>query len=101
MQGPLSTIRWTFDNASCPVALHWLEPPLSQQRPARGACPRRHALAAPTAWDVTSRGHVFSVLAGYVADGQDQLQITPAGAVIARLVTPAGTPPATAASCRH
>jgi hypothetical protein len=72
VQGPLSTIRWTFDTTTCSIALYWFSPPQSQRQPAPTTCPRRHAFSAWAAWDATSRGHVFSVIAGYL-DGPNRL----------------------------
>lgn len=73
MQGPLSTIRWTFDNASCSIGLYWFWPPQLQRGPGRAACPWQHAFALNVVSDFTSRGHVFSVIAGYVAHRDGQL----------------------------
>lgn len=141
LQGPLSTIRWTFDNASCSINLYWFEPPQLQRGPAHAACPWGHVFAVAVASDFTSRGHVFSAIGGYVAhregelvravlaDGQTQIydpedadgrwlfavqrcgnypgtafravqEISPAGAVIARLPIPAASPPETDTGCR-
>jgi hypothetical protein len=73
IQGPLSTIRWTFDNASCSLGLYWFEPPLLQREPVRPACRWKHTFSIDVVSDFTSRGHVFSVVGGYVAHREGQL----------------------------
>ncbi len=72
VQGPLSTIRWTFDSTNCSMTLHWFSPPTSQRRPARGTCPRRHTFSIWAAGDIASRGRVFAVVAGYL-DGRNRI----------------------------
>jgi hypothetical protein len=67
LQGPLSTIRWTFTAATCSIRLHWFLPPQSAQGPARAACPWRQEFSLTVVNDFTSRGRVFSVIGGYVA----------------------------------
>ena len=73
MQGPLSTIRWIFDNKNCSIDLYWFEPPQSQRGPVRAACPWRHTFSVEVVSDFASRGHVFSVVGGYVARGEGEL----------------------------
>lgn len=73
MQGPLSTIRWTFDIGSCSIGLYWFWPPRQRRGPGRAACPWRHGFALNVVSDFTSRGHVFSVIAGYAAHRDGQL----------------------------
>lgn len=73
VQGPLSAIRWTFDNASCSIDLYWFMPPQSQRGPTRAACPWKRAFSVNVVTDFASRGHVFSVIGGYVAHWNGQL----------------------------
>jgi len=67
VQGPLSTIRWTFRAATCSISLHWFLPPRAQRGPARPPCQWRHQFALNVVTDFASRGHVFTVIGGYVA----------------------------------
>lgn len=73
MQGPLSTIRWTFDSTSCSISLYWFWPPQAQRGPACAACPWKHAFSVSVISDFTGRGHVFSVIGGCVAHREGQL----------------------------
>ncbi len=138
LQGPLSTIRWTFRAATCSIDLYWFMPPQLQRGPARAPCRWQHRFSLNVVGGFASRGHVFSVIGGYVAKGEGQLvravladgrtwiydaqngawlfavqrcgdfpgtairaveEINPAGAVIARLPTPAAPHLPSAASC--
>jgi hypothetical protein len=67
VQGPLSTIRWTFRAPTCSISLYWFLPPLQQRGPARAPCPWRHRFALNVVTDFASRGRVFTVIGGYVA----------------------------------
>jgi len=67
VQEPLSTIRWTFTSTTCSIDLYWFMPPQLQRGPARAACPWQHAFTLNVVTGFTSRGRVFSVVAGYVA----------------------------------
>jgi hypothetical protein len=73
VQGPLSVIRWTFDSASCSIDLYWFMPPQFQRGPARAACLWQRAFSVNVVTDFVSRGHVFSVIGGYVAHWNGQL----------------------------
>ena len=73
LQGPLSTIRWTFRAATCSIDLYWFAPPQLQQGPARGPCRWRHRFSLNVVGGFASRGHVFSVIGGYVAKREGQL----------------------------
>jgi hypothetical protein len=66
VQGPLSIIRWIFDSATCSITLQWYLPPQSQRSPARAPC-TRHVFSVDVITAFASRGHIFSVVAGYVA----------------------------------
>lgn len=67
VQGPLSTIRWTFRSTTCSIDLYWFMPPQLQRGPARAACPWKHAFSLNVVSGFASRGRVFSVIGGYVA----------------------------------
>ena len=73
VQGPLSTIRWTFRSATCSIDLYWFAPPQLQRGPARSSCPWRHRFSLTVVGGFGSRGHVFSVIGGCVADRMRQL----------------------------
>jgi hypothetical protein len=73
LQGPLSTIRWTFHNPTCTIALHWFLPPATQASPARSPCPWQHRFTTTIVTNFTSRGHVFTALAGYVPEREHYL----------------------------
>jgi hypothetical protein len=73
LQGPLSTIRWTFRAATCSIDLYWFAPPQLQRGPARASCPWRHRFSLNVVGGFASRGHMFSVIGGYVADRMGQL----------------------------
>jgi hypothetical protein len=73
LQSPLSTIRWTFDNPTCTVRLHWFLPPANQSSPTRSPCPWQHRFTTTITTNFTSRGHVFTVLAGYVPEREHYL----------------------------
>ena len=73
VQGPLSTIRWTFRAPTCSIDLYWFAPPQLQHGPARAGCPWRHRFTLDVVGGFASRGHVFSVIGGYVADRMHQL----------------------------
>ena len=73
VQGPLSTIRWTFRAATCSIDLYWFAPPQLQRGPARAPCPWRHRFTLNIVGSFDSRGHVFTVIAGYVAEPESQL----------------------------
>jgi len=73
IQGPLSTIRWTFRAATCSIDLYWFSPPQVQAAPARPSCPWQHRFSVNVVGGFASRGHVFSVIGGYVADRMRQL----------------------------
>ena len=73
VQGPLSTIRWTFRAATCSIDLYWFAPPQLQRGPARASCPWRHRFTLDVVGGFASRGHVFTVIGGYVADRMGQL----------------------------
>jgi len=73
VQGPLSTIRWTFRAATCSIDLYWFMPPQLQRGPARAPCPWRHRFSLNVVGGFASRGHVFSVIGGYVAFRMRQL----------------------------
>ena len=68
VQGPLSTIRWTFRAATCSIDLYWFSPPQLQRGPARAACPWRRTFSLSVVGSFASRGHVFSVIGGHVAN---------------------------------
>jgi hypothetical protein len=77
MQGPPSTIRWTFDSLNCTISLHWFLPPATQSSPQRAPCPPTSTFTTSLTTDFASRGHVFTVIAGYVPGReQNQLKIT-------------------------
>jgi hypothetical protein len=57
VQGPLSTIRWTFRAATCSIDLHWFMTPQLQRGPARAPCPWRHRFSLNVVG--ASRGNVF------------------------------------------
>jgi hypothetical protein len=73
LQGPLSTIRWTFRAPTCSIDLYWFLPPQLQRGPARAPCPWQHRFSLNVAGGFASRGRVFSVIGGYVADRMHQL----------------------------
>jgi hypothetical protein len=73
LQGPLSTIRWTFRASTCSIDLYWFMPPQLQRGPARAPCPWRHRFSLNVVTDFASRGHVFSVIGAYVADRMRRL----------------------------
>lgn len=73
VQGPLSTIRWTFRAATCSIDLYWFAPPQLQRGPARAPCPWRHRFSLNVVGGFATRGHVFSVIGGYVARRMGQL----------------------------
>ncbi len=73
VQGPLSTIRWTFRAATCSIDLYWFAPPRLQRGPARPPCRWRHRFSLNVVGGFASRGRVFSVIGGYVADRMRQL----------------------------
>jgi len=73
VQGPLSTIRWTFRAATCSIDLYWFAPPRLQRGPARAPCRWRHRFSLNVVGGFASRGRVFSVIGGYVADRMRQL----------------------------
>jgi hypothetical protein len=73
LQGPLSTIRWTFRATTCSIDLYWFMPPRLQRGPARGPCQWQHRFSLNVVTNFASRGHVFSVIGGYVAKGEGQL----------------------------
>jgi hypothetical protein len=73
VQGPLSTIRWSFSAATCSIDLYWFAPPQLQRGPARPACPWRHRFSLSVVGGFASRGHVFTVIGGYVADRMHEL----------------------------
>jgi hypothetical protein len=73
VQGPLSAIRWTFRAATCSIDMYWFLPPMLQRGPARAPCPWQHRFSLNVVGDFASRGHVFSVIGGYVADRMRQM----------------------------
>jgi hypothetical protein len=73
VQGPLSTIRWTFRAATCSIDLYWFAPPQLQRGPARASCPWRHRFTLDVVGGFASRGHVFTVIGGYIADRMRRL----------------------------
>ena len=73
LQGPLSTIRWTFRSTTCSIDLYWFMPPQLQRGPARAPCPWQHRFSLNVVGGFASRGHVFSVVGGYVAQRERQL----------------------------
>jgi hypothetical protein len=73
VQGPLSTIRWTFRAGTCSIDLYLFAPPQLQRGPARAPCPWRHRFTLDVVGGFASRGHVFTVIGGYVADRMGQL----------------------------
>jgi len=73
LQGPLSTIRWTFRAATCSIDMYWFMPPQLQRGPARAPCPWQSRFSLNVVTDFASRGHVFSVIGGYVAHRMRQL----------------------------
>jgi hypothetical protein len=68
VQGPLSTIRWTFRAATCSIDLYWFYPPRLQRGPARAPCPWQHTFSLSVVGGFASRGHVFSVIGGHDAN---------------------------------
>jgi hypothetical protein len=72
-QGALSTNRWTFRAATCSIGLYWFLPPQAQRGPARASRRWRHQFALNVVTDFASRGHVFTVISGYVARRMGQL----------------------------
>ena len=73
LQGPLSTIRWTFRSTTCSIDLYWFMPPHLQRGPARAPCPWQHRFSLNVVGGFVSRGHVFSVVGGYVAHREREL----------------------------
>ena len=73
LQGPLSTIRWTFRAATCSIDLYWFVPPRLQRGPGRPPCRWQHRFTLNVVGSFASRGHVFSVIAGYAAKPEGQL----------------------------
>ncbi len=73
LQGPLSTIRWTFAAATCSIDLYWFAPPGLQRGPGRPPCRWQHRFSLTVVGGFASRGHVFSVIAGYAASREGQL----------------------------
>lgn len=66
LQGPESILRWTFDNEDCTIQLHWFLPQASQSSASRAPCPWTHKFVESVESTFTSRGRVFTVVAGYV-----------------------------------
>ena len=73
LQGPLSTIRWTFRAATCSIDLYWFLPPHAQHGPAYAPCRWQHRFSLKVVTDFASRGRVFSVVGGYVATRMGEL----------------------------
>jgi len=73
VQGPLSTIRWTFRAPTCSINMYWFLPPRLQRGPADASCPWRHRFSLNVITDFASRGRAFSVIGGYVARRMGQL----------------------------
>jgi hypothetical protein len=66
LQGPESTIRWTFHNPTCSIRMHWFLPPATQSSRHQAPCPWTHRFTTNVVTDLVSRGRVFTVVAGYV-----------------------------------
>ena len=73
VQGPLSTIRWTFRATTCSIDLYWFAPPQLRRGPARAPCPWQHKFSLNAVGGFASRGHVFTVIGGYLARRMGQV----------------------------
>jgi hypothetical protein len=77
VQAPLSTIRWTFDMASCSIDMHWFQPPddVSGQT-GEQPCRDGGRFSVDTTAGFTTRGKVFAAISGHVDDRTTLVRLT-------------------------